>query len=237
MSQTLSIDMTARMDSQNASQSDFDSDLQLDPYIGDEASKRELRIKILIQASLYANCILFAVKLYASIMSRSLAVMGSTLDSFLDLLTQVVIYGVERCSRHRDRTQYPAGLSRLEPIGVILCASFMGMASLELIFHSVMQLLSGYHKLWFSILSITILVTAIVLKIILYIFCSAQSKYSGSLLALAEDHRNDVMTNTMALATGFTAHLYPTVWWMDPLGAILMSIYIAISWVDHLHCL
>jgi len=221
-----SLSVTAR-----ESQSDFDSDLALDPNIGDAEANREAKIRALILASLYSNIALFSVKLVASIMSRSLAVLGSTLDSFLDLLTQVVIYFVERCSKTRDRTLYPAGLSRLEPIGVILCASIMGMASLELVFQSIASLVKGSHSVYFNSFSISILLLAIIIKILLYIMCSAYSKHSPSLLTLAEDHRNDVMTNTMALATGFIAHAFPTYWWSDPTGAILISIYIAVSWV------
>ncbi|GAB5370684.1 hypothetical protein AAMO2058_001514400 [Amorphochlora amoebiformis] len=181
----------------NVHESDFDSDLHLDPDIGAENEIRQARIFWLVQCSLWGNVLLFSVKLYASIVSHSLAVIGSMLDSFLDLLTQVVVFSVERCSKLRDKEQYPAGLSRLEPIGVIFCASIMGMAALELVFHSTMQLFAGSQPLWFNAISITILVVAIVIKIVLYIFCSALSKHSGVMLALAEDHRNDSLPSAL----------------------------------------
>jgi len=231
MNNFLSLKKSGRQRSECQSQSDFDSDLQLDPAIGEAEASRELKIRTLILASLWSNVALFTVKLYASIASRSLAILGSALDSFLDLLTQVVIFLVERCAKQRDRNKYPAGLSRMEPIGVILCASFMGMAATELVFHSILQLIHGRHKLFFNAVSISILLIAVVVKVILFILCSALSKHSPSLLTLAEDHRNDVLTNTMALTTGLIAHVYPNMWWFDPTGAILMSIYIAVSWV------
>lgn len=215
----------------NQTQSDFDSDLNLDPNAMDAEAAREQHIRLLINGSLVANCLLFGVKLYAAVVSHSLAVIGSALDSFLDLLTQIVIFAVNSYSKIRDRTLYPAGLSRLEPIGVILCASIMGMAALELVLHSILQLMSGHHQLFFSITSISILILAIVIKIVLYIMCSAMVKYSPSMLTLAEDHRNDVVSNTMALITGLLAHSFPSFWWMDPIGAILLSVYIAFSWV------
>mmetsp|Transcript_6769 Transcript_6769/g.16603 ORF Transcript_6769/g.16603 Transcript_6769/m.16603 type:complete len:408 (+) Transcript_6769:141-1364(+) len=212
------------------SQSDFNSDLDLDPTQSETEASRNLKIEILIQASLWCNVVLFVVKLYASIMSHSLAVIGSTIDSFLDLLTQLVIFGVHKCSQLRDRSKYPAGVSRLEPIGVILCASIMGMAAMELVWHSILQLIRGKHKLYFTALSTSILVAAVFIKLVLYVFCSRMSRFSPSLFTLAEDHRNDVLTNTMALATGLIAHQFLGMWWMDPTGAILMSAYIAFSW-------
>ena len=49
--------------------------------------------------------------------------------------------------------------------------------------------------------------------------------------ALADDHRNDVVTNAlgaaaMALAVEDTAHL----WLCDPLGAVLLALWIVYSW-------
>ena len=56
-------------------------------------------------------------------------------------------------------------------------------------------------------------------------------KYGGdddSVAALAQDHRNDVLSNSMALVTAYAAHARPTMWWLDPAGAILISLYIAV---------
>ena len=50
------------------------------------------------------------------------------------------------------------------------------------------------------------------------------------MLALAEDHRNDIISNLGAIAFGATASISPTVWWFDPVGAILISAYIIWSW-------
>ncbi len=50
------------------------------------------------------------------------------------------------------------------------------------------------------------------------------------MLALAEDHRNDIISNLGAIAFGAIASISPTVWWFDPVGAILISGYIIWSW-------
>jgi len=50
----------------------------------------------------------------------------------------------------------------------------------------------------------------------------------SSTQALAQDHRNDVISNTAALACGLIAF---KLWkYADPIGAILISIYIIVSW-------
>ena len=50
------------------------------------------------------------------------------------------------------------------------------------------------------------------------------------MLALAEDHRNDIVSNLGAIAFGAIASISPKVWWFDPVGAILISAYIIWSW-------
>ena len=50
------------------------------------------------------------------------------------------------------------------------------------------------------------------------------------MLALAEDHRNDIVSNLGAIAFGAIASSSQKVWWFDPVGAILISAYIIWSW-------
>lgn len=68
------------------------------------------------------------------------------------------------------------------------------------------------------------------LKVILYVYCVALQKQSESMLALAEDHRNDIMSNVVAILTGAAASWWHKGWWIDPLGGILISLYIIYSW-------
>ena len=68
------------------------------------------------------------------------------------------------------------------------------------------------------------------LKVILYAYCVALQKQSESMLALAEDHRNDIMSNVVAILTGAAASWWHEGWWIDPVGGILISLYIIYSW-------
>lgn len=45
---------------------------------------------------------------------------------------------------------------------------------------------------------------------------------------LAQDHRNDCLSNTIALLCAYSAQK----WWiyLDPIGAILVAVYIAVTW-------
>lgn len=45
---------------------------------------------------------------------------------------------------------------------------------------------------------------------------------------LAQDHRNDCLSNTAALVCAYCAQRF---WvYLDPIGAILVAVYIAVTW-------
>lgn len=72
--------------------------------------------RMAVHISNVANLILFAAKVYASIMSRSLAVIASTLDSLLDLLSGFILWFTAHAMRKPNRLHYPIGKKRMQPV-------------------------------------------------------------------------------------------------------------------------
>lgn len=63
---------------------------------------------------------------------------------------------------------------------------------------------------------------------IFFLFCLREGKRSPSAQILAQDARNDVITNFVALACAFVGDRF----WLyaDPIGAILVSAWVALNW-------
>ena len=76
------------------------------------------------------------------------------------------------------------------------------------------------------------LCATILSKAWLWAYCAAVAERSSTALALAEDHANDVMSNSVAVVACGVASLAPSLWWADPGGAIAISIYIIMAWWD-----
>lgn len=94
--------------------------------------------------SLYINLLITITKLITYIRTLSLSVLASLLDSVLDVVSQLVLNYTERhSSLQRSSAFYPAGASRLEPIGVLTCAALMGMASFEVLKQSLVQIFTS----------------------------------------------------------------------------------------------
>jgi len=187
-----------------------------------------------IVTSFVINILLFIFKLWAAIQSKSLAVIASAMDSFLDLLSGSIIFITNRIQRKRNPYKYPAGNSRMEPLGIVVFASVMFTATLQLIIAAVQTMLDIENfEIDLSVMPLTIISLTIVLKLGLWIFCGIVYKRTGneSVHALAADHRNDVISNTVGVAAACVAFYY---WiWADPIGAILIGLYIMFVWAKN----
>jgi len=183
------------------------------------------------------NWLLLIVKAICVWLSSSKSVTAALVDSVVDLASQAVLSLADRyIGRHSP--DYPVGRSRLEALSVLACASIMIMASIEVIQFSIADIIEGVNgtlpDLQVDIYFYVILGTGIFLKLLLYIYSKWVSLFvaSDSLEALIEDHFNDVISNSAAILTASIAFYYRTVWWFDPVGAIVISLVIIGRWIS-----
>eukprot|EP00668_Euglena_longa_P004531 GGOE01005296.1.p1 GENE.GGOE01005296.1~~GGOE01005296.1.p1 ORF type:complete len:370 (+),score=112.55 GGOE01005296.1:37-1110(+) len=192
-------------------------------------------IQLAIRAALFVNLILFSSMIATFLVSRSLAVLASLLDSTLDLMSQCIIWYSYKRS-HREDNMYPAGTSRLSPVGILVCSTLMFAGALQVIWESATTFTSGLKGdlpvVEFDRYVIGVLSVAICVKVVLLCY----SRYhpacarSPDVQTMAQDHFNDILTNTGALSCGYVAFWKRSLWWVDPIGAIVLALYIAYSW-------
>ncbi|KAF9356045.1 hypothetical protein BGX26_005808 [Mortierella sp. AD094] len=205
----------------------------LDPPEGREGAaeleeKNQVKLKIAIYGSVGVNVLLFLLQLYAAISSKSLSLFATMADSFMDLLSGVILMYAARASTKSNWFKYPSGKSRMETAGTIVFASLMATVSLELIIESIRTLVGGDDKPPMpGVLAIVFVGFALVSKLFLFLYCKAISQYSSASI-LAQDHRNDLAVNGFGL---FAALMSRFSWWLDPTGAIVVSLIILRSWV------
>ncbi|TQD90913.1 hypothetical protein C1H46_023516 [Malus baccata] len=108
----------------------------------DEVNQLAGNERIAIYASNVANLVLFLAKVYASVESRSLAVIASTLDSLLDVLSGFILWFSSHAMRKPNQYRYPISKARMQPVGIIVFASVMATLGLQILFESGRQLLT-----------------------------------------------------------------------------------------------
>ncbi|XP_062168815.1 metal tolerance protein 9-like isoform X1 [Alnus glutinosa] len=185
--------------------------------------------KMAVYVSNIANLVLFVAKVYASIQSRSLAVIASTMDSLLDLLSGFILWFTAHAMRKPNQYNYPIGKKRMQPVGIIVFASIMATLGLQILIEGVRQLMSKSKpetdpekEKWM----IGIMVSVTIVKFVLMVYCR---RYKNEIVrTYAQDHFFDVVTNSVGLAAAVLAIRY--YWWIDPTGAILIALYTMNTW-------
>ncbi|XP_074317817.1 metal tolerance protein 9-like [Silene latifolia] len=197
--------------------------------IQDEAMRLAKGERTAITVSNVANVLLLAAKIYASVETRSMAVIASTLDSLLDVLSGFILWFTAHAMKKPNPEKYPVGKTRMQPVGIVVFASVMAAFGLQVLFESVRQLItkaqperSPEKEKWM----IAIMVSVTVVKFILMVYCR---RFKNDIVrAYAQDHLFDVITNSISVAAAVLAiHFF---WWIDPTGAIIIALYTTTTW-------
>lgn len=192
--------------------------------------------------SFACNFVLLIGKIAATIMSESLSILSSMVDSLVDNTTNIVITVSSWAIRNRDPFHYPRGRTRLEPLALMIISVIMGIASLQVIVKTVESLIEGKiePKIFLTDTNGTVtneldwrvagvMLGTIVVKFCLCVMCYSLARNSPTARVLAQDHRNDCLSNTVAIACGLLGQKY---WpYVDPIGAIVISLYICSNWM------
>jgi len=198
-------------------------------YSFDEIDSQSFRARMAIGISFAANVILLLLKAVTLARTGSLAVLTSLVDSVLDLLSGSVLFFSNRAISKANFLDYPTGMERLEPLSVIVFSCITACSSLEIITEAVGHLVSNdSSNISMDWVDITLLITIVVTKFILWIWCKNITE-STSVQALAQDHSNDILFNVVTTIVAIIAS--KTVYFIDPIGAILLSLYIIYNWI------
>jgi len=83
-----------------------------------------------------------------------------------------------------------------------------------------------------SLVDMALLGATVVVKLLLYFWCKEVFAKTNNVTidAVATDNLNDVMSNTAALTAALLTQLSQLLWVCDPIGAVLISLYIIVSW-------
>ncbi|KHG08173.1 Metal tolerance 5 [Gossypium arboreum] len=183
-----------------------------------------------IRISNVANMVLFAAKVYASVRSGSLAIIASTLDSLLDLLSGFILWFTAFSMSTPNPYQYPIGKKRMQPLGILVFASVMATLGLQIILESVRTMVSDDDE--FNLTNeqerwvVGIMLGVTLVKLFLVFYCRT---FTNEIVkAYAQDHFFDVITNIIGLVAVLLANYIDD--WMDPVGAIILALYTIRTW-------
>ncbi len=192
----------------------------------DEASKEKI-LRRVTWVGLFVNLALSAFKFAAGIFGRSQALVADAIHSLTDLTTDIaVLAGSHYWSRPPDEN-HPYGHRRLETvvtvfIGLVLIAAGIGIG------WKAISTLPQRHQAppgWIAVLAAF---TSIVFKESLFRWTAIIGRRIKSpvMAANAWHHRTDAFSSIPVLVAVAGARVFPAWWFLDHIGAIVVSIFI-----------
>ena len=190
-----------------------------------------LLFKIAVYGSFAANVVLVGLQLYASISSGSLSLWTTMADAIFDPLSNVTLILSHRAIKRVDGRRFPSGKARIETAGNIVFCFLMTAVSCILVVVSAMQLATRQTDgtKAFFLPSIVAVAVAFCTKLALFLLCWTLRNAYSQIRILWEDHRNDLFINGFGILTSVGGS--KLAWWLDPMGAIILSVLIAALWL------
>ena len=174
------------------------------------------------------NILLFAIKLLAGLLAGSVSIMADALNNLSDATSSVVtLLGFKLAERPAD-AHHPYGHARYEYLSGLAVAGMIVVIGFELAKTSVEKIFNP-AAVEFSLLTVIILITSIVIKLWMMRFYRKLGRMiqSQTLEAAAVDSRNDCLATGAVLAAGIAEWL--TQWRVDGFMGLAVAAFILYS--------
>ncbi|KAL0262294.1 hypothetical protein SLS55_003736 [Diplodia seriata] len=196
----------------------------------EETGSQHRIVAIAIYVNLVANTVLLAMKIVVTILTSSLSVLASLVDAALDFLSTAIVWVTTRLISREDRYSYPIGRSKLEPVGVLIFSVIMITAFFQVLLEGFQRFMGNDQSIVrLTTSALVIMAATVVVKGLCWFWCRMIK--NSSVQALAQDAITDVVFNFFSIIFPLVGY-YAQVWWMDPLGGVLLSLWVIINWSE-----
>ncbi len=176
--------------------------------------------------SIFGNTVLFALKLWAGIVTGSVALIADAWHTLSDSVSSVILLvGIYVSSKPADK-EHPYGHGRAEIIASLLIGLILVLIAINFLYESVNRIISG-ETVKYGYFAITITAVSLVVKEIMaqISFYASRNEGSKALFADGWHHRSDAFTSLIILA-GILLGGY--IWWIDGALGAFVSVMILI---------
>jgi cation diffusion facilitator family transporter len=196
----------------------------------EEADSQSRIVKIAIYINLVANTILLIMKIIVVALSSSVSVLASLVDAALDFLSTAIVWVTTRLISRSNQYAYPIGRRKLEPIGVLVFSVIMMTSFVQVGLEGFSKLNGPDHTIVrLTAAAIAIMAATVVIKGLCWLWCRMIK--NSSVQALAQDAMTDVVFNIFSILFPLIG-FYAKIWWLDPLGGILLSLWVIFNWAQ-----
>ncbi len=173
--------------------------------------------------------LLVTIKMIVGIMSGSIAILASAIDSFLDLLISIFNYFALHQSEKKADAKFNFGRGKLEAIAAVMEGTIISISGLFILYNAIDKLLHP-KVIAYMDLSLIVMGISIVLTGALVLFLVNVAKKTGNLVIRADalHYQTDLYTNGAILIALGVIH-FTDFEIIDPLLGIAIAIYMVYS--------
>ncbi len=191
---------------------------------------------VAVGLGLVANAILAALKTAIGILGHSQALLADGINSTSDVIYYAVVAIFMRAARKPPDEEHPYGHRQLENIAALVVGAFVITTGITILWDSVngvFDILSGAETApavaW---VTLYVAVGTVAAKIGLWVYTSGVGRKARNvaMLALAADHRNDILSATAAALGILVGRLGYA--WVDPLAGALVALFVLRTGID-----
>ncbi|GAA5977660.1 hypothetical protein JCM5350_002309 [Sporobolomyces pararoseus] len=212
---------------------------ELTPLITTNTSAKEdemaASVKFAINLNFIVNVVLLVAKIAVVFISHSMSLIASTVDSAMDFLSTLIIFGTAMYIEHKSwksRYIYPTGKNRMEPLGVLVFSVFMISSFLQVFIESIQRILDkNLEEQPLGAIALGVMGATIVIKGLVWVACRAIK--TTAVEALQQDAETDCIFNVFSILFPFVGTLIHFKY-LDAIGGAVLSLYIMINWTSTL---
>ena len=192
--------------------------------IGEMSAQRRATV-----VSTSAAALLTFVKLFVGLMSGSVAVLASAIDSILDMAVSIFnFFAIKKAEEHPNE-MFPYGKGKVQAIAGVIEGTIITLSGLFIIYEAISKILHGhgteYLEASLGIMLFSILVTWLLVRYLLRI---AKATDNIVIKADALHYKTDLLSNSAVVAALLVVWL--TGWdWVDALFGLGIGLYIIYS--------
>ena len=200
------------------------------------AGKRRRLSLLAVQVGLAANILLAMVKCAVGILGGSPALLADGINSTSDVAYGVVVSIFVRLSAKPADHEHPYGHDQLESVAAVVVGAFVITTAIAIFWHTV----ATVHELLTappdnggaSVIALWVALSVVLVKFGLtgWTYAVNRRVNNSAVLALAQDHRNDIFASSAAAVGILFARMgHP---WVDPLAGAVVSLIILHTGVE-----
>ncbi len=180
-----------------------------------------------IWVSIIGNIFLFVLKLWAGLVSSSVAVIADAWHTLSDSVSSLIILVSVKISEKKPTKDFPFGFGRADIIASGILSMMLALIAFEFLIKGIDKIIdkevATYGVLVYIAMGLTIVFKEIMARISIY---GAKKSGKKSLKADAWHHRSDAIASFIIIIGAILSKYF---WWIDGVLGIIVSLIIAFT--------